>query len=49
MQYEEDYWSLIEEHIEKQLSALGVAPQMARRISASAPTKERQKRGSNYE
>lgn len=49
MQYEEDYWSLLEEHIEKQLSALGVAPQMARRISPLAPTKERQKRGSKYD
>ncbi len=49
MQYEEDYWSLLEEHIEKQLSALGVVPQMASRISAFAPTKEKQKRGSKYE
>jgi hypothetical protein len=49
MEYEEDYWSLLEERIEKQLRSLGVAPQVAKRISAIAPSKERQKRGSKYE
>jgi hypothetical protein len=41
MEYEEDYWSLLEERIEKQLRSLGVAPQVAKRISAIAPSKER--------
>ena len=49
IQYEEDYWSLLEKHVEKHLGALGAAPQMATRISAFAPAEERQKRGSQNE
>ena len=45
-QYEEDYWSLLEKHIEKHLSSLGVKKSKVNRNKLPNKEKERQKRGS---